>query len=494
VSVALEERAMSQDDLLAMVVKDLPCAMTHSGDAQARLEFNGRVFQAGAEGPVQAEMSTQISVNDRPAGRLSIGYIRPHPSASEGPFFGREREILDGIARTIGLGLGSRESFAALERLNAELEAMVARRTRELEERNREMSALLQSIPDMVVRIQADGTVVYCQKAKGDAGLARLADAECAPAGGHLGEHLHGRVEAVARRAIGAAAPLVEEVTLEGVQPALTVELRASPAAAGECVVFIRDITERKRLEAEMAVTLEKQRQITEMKTRFISTTSHEFRAPMAAAMISAELLRNHLDRLTPERRDEMFGLVVDSLARMGEMLDDLLLLNRMDAGRVNVSLVETRLRELVQSIIDEARLGDRGAHPIVFECAAELAPFVTDPNLLRHIGANLLSNAARYSPPGRRITVRLRMETDRVVFEVEDQGIGVPVEDRERIFEPFERGSNVGETKGTGLGLNIVKRMAQLLGGAIRLHSTVGQGSRFWLELPRRPAPLPPS
>ena len=254
------------------------------------------------------------------------------------------------------------------------------------------------------------------------------------------------------------------------------------------------DITAQKRHEAAMRAMMEKERQVSEMKTRFISVTSHEFRTPMAAALGSVEILANHLDRLTAEKRQELLARIATSLQRMTQMLDEILLLNRVDANRVEVQLAPLDLQSFVHQAIEEIRLGDRDQHRFEFSATGDALAFPSDPNLLHHILSNLLSNAVRYSPAGTLVAVRLVVETARAQLSVEDHGIGIPESDRSRIFEPFERGSNVGTIKGTGLGLNIVQRMIGLLGGTVEVAPAVGGGSRFTLTFPRLPSPtLPP-
>jgi signal transduction histidine kinase len=238
---------------------------------------------------------------------------------------------------------------------------------------------------------------------------------------------------------------------------------------------------------------LEKQHQISEMKTRFISVTSHEFRTPMAAALGSVELLANHHDRLTPAKRGELLARITHSLQRMTQMLDEILLLNRMDANRVEVRLAPVEVAVLARSLAEEIRLGDRVGHQIELECTGDTAGFVTDANLLHHILGNIMSNAIRYSPAGSPVRVHLAVEAGTMRIVVQDQGIGIPAADQHRIFAPFERGSNVGNIKGTGLGLNIVKRMVDMLHGEIAVSSTPA-GSCFTVTLPPQACTPPPS
>jgi PAS domain S-box-containing protein len=257
----------------------------------------------------------------------------------------------------------------------------------------------------------------------------------------------------------------------------------------GRFYIF-EDITERKRREAESVALLEKERQVSELKTRFISVTSHEFRTPMAAAMGSVDLLTNHFDRFAPAKRLELLARVNSSLLRMTAMLDEVLLLNRLDEKRIEVHLAPLDLRNFLHDLADEIRLGDRDAHRFELYAPNEAVPIVADTNLLHHILSNVLSNAVRYSPAGTLITVQLEADAKRVQVAVEDQGIGIPPGDRARIFEPFERGSNVGQINGTGLGLNIVKRMTEMIGGTVAVDSAEGRGTRFTLFFPREPAP----
>ena len=246
------------------------------------------------------------------------------------------------------------------------------------------------------------------------------------------------------------------------------------------------DITAQRRLAEEIEAKLLREHETSEMKTQFISMISHEFRTPLTAAMASAELLHHHLDRLTPAKREELFERINSSVLRLTEMLDDVLTLSRVDTGHGEVRLGPIDLQLLLNDAKEEVRLGDHDAHRFEILAGGDLAAFVTDTNLLRHIVSNLLGNAARYSPAGTLITIQAESDSQRVKLSVEDQGIGIPEPDRDRIFEPFERGSNVGVTKGSGLGLSIVRRMTGLLGGSITVVRAEGGGSRFTLVLPR--------
>jgi PAS domain S-box-containing protein len=392
--------------------------------------------------------------------------------------------------RDITLQVAAREN---LLRFNAELEARVRQRTLELATRTQQIEALLSAIPDTVIRLRTDGSVLHTQPAKDSPALAALTPGvgvvPAAAATALVAQSL-----SLGHRALAEVAPISHETEIATPGGPLAVELRTAPVGTDEFVVFARDISDRKRHETEAAAMLQKERALTEMKTRFISVTSHEFRTPMAAALGSVEILSHHLERLAPEKRTELLGRITTSLQRMTIMLDDILLLNRMDANRVEVQLASVDLRLQLASIVEEIRLGDKVDHSIKLELSGEIGRFVTDSSLLHHILANLLSNAVRYSPAGSVITLHGAMEARQLELVVEDQGIGIPADDQARIFEPFERGSNVGTIKGTGLGLSIVKRLIGLLGGTITLTSPAGGGCRFTLIFPVQLLPPPKS
>ena len=402
--------------------------------------------------------------------------------------FRRQGQLLVVAAmRDITLQQQAREQ---LERFNVELEQKVVQRTEENFLRTREIEALLKSIPDLVLRLNRDGTVINFQPAKGATPLAALVPAPGDWHGTGLPETLLKTAAETGASALAGGTTTVTEAEVVLATGPLAAEFRASPIGREEYVVFVRDITDRKQLEAETSAMLEKEREVSEMKTRFISVTSHEFRTPITAAIVTAELLASHHDHITPAKRQEMYDRIHSSLYRLSEMLDDVLTLSRIDAKRTAVCLAPVDLPAFISGLIAEAKLADREAHACEFHATGGSAPFVTDANLLRPILSNLLSNALRYSPAGTVVTTRLEAGPGRMTIVVEDQGIGIPEADRTRIFEAFERGSNIGHIKGTGLGLSIVKRMTLLLGGTIEVASPDGGGTRFILNFPRTDAP----
>ncbi len=255
-----------------------------------------------------------------------------------------------------------------------------------------------------------------------------------------------------------------------------------------------RDITERRqaREAQEAQANLERERQVSEMKSQFVSVASHEFRTPLAAAVGSLELLERHAAKLTEAKRGELLGRVRTSLGRLTAIMNDVLQLSRADSGRVKVKWMNVDLGRFAQDVVNEVADGDRQQHAFSFEQSGGAGPVPADTNLLHHILSNLVGNAARYSPPGTRVSVQLALEAEAYTLTVTDEGIGIPAAERERIFEPFVRGSNVGQIGGTGLGLNIVKRYTELMGGRIEVMPT-DRGAAFRVRVPF-PNPAPTS
>lgn len=242
----------------------------------------------------------------------------------------------------------------------------------------------------------------------------------------------------------------------------------------------------------EMSRALAQERELHELKTRFIAMASHEFRTPLTIILSSAELLERYGQRFDEQRRLTHLHRIQATTKRMNALLDDMLLLGRAEAGRLPFHPQPLDLVAFCREVVADLRLGVAAQHLLTLTVAAEIGaqgvPAILDEQLLRHILNNLLSNAVKYSPPGSRVEVMLHRQGEQAILEVQDEGIGIPVEDQPRLFEPFYRAHNAGSAAGTGLGMNVVKRAVDLHGGAIAVHSAENQGTRVVVTLPLRP------
>jgi PAS domain S-box-containing protein len=248
---------------------------------------------------------------------------------------------------------------------------------------------------------------------------------------------------------------------------------------------FIRDITERKRAEEELLKALEREKELGKLKSNFVSMVSHEFRTPLGIIMSSAEILERYLARLTPEQRSEHLQAIHHSVQRMSGMMEEVLVLGRVEAGKMECKPAALDLAGFCRRLTDELHSVTNRQCPIEFETGPLPGEAHADENLLRHIFTNLLTNGVKYSNPGEPVRFTLRYKEQQAVFTVQDQGVGVPEADQPWIFKAFHRGQNVSNIPGTGLGLTIVKRCVELHGGKIRCESVEGAGTKFIVTLP---------
>ncbi len=221
------------------------------------------------------------------------------------------------------------------------------------------------------------------------------------------------------------------------------------------------------------------------LKSRLVAMFSHDFRNSLAGILSSSNIIRNYNDRLSPEQRETHLDRVDGSVHLLVQMVDEMLMVAEMEGGHLQCKARPTNIIHLVDAIVEEFRLIHRATHHFSFE-ANGASEAELDPKLFRQIVTNLVANAAKYSPDNSEVIVRLYDKRDHLELVVEDQGIGIPPEDIPRLFEPFQRASNVSDIKGTGLGLAIVKQAVDLHGGSVTVASDLGRGTRFLVRLPR--------
>ncbi|MBD2328779.1 PAS domain S-box protein [Alkalinema sp. FACHB-956] len=249
-----------------------------------------------------------------------------------------------------------------------------------------------------------------------------------------------------------------------------------------------RDITERKRAEADMKIALVKERELSELKSRFVSTTSHEFRTPLSTILSSADLLEYYAADGSPKKQLEHINRIQNAALNMNHLLNDILIIERAEAKKLKFDPIELELRSFCQALIEETQLNDRHQHPLRFMVTPDAAtlPAYMDERLFSQILNNLLSNALKYSPANQPVSVNLGWTTSQIILRIQDEGIGIPLEDQGRLFEPFHRATNVGSVSGNGLGLAIVKQSVDIHRGQIQIHSQVNVGTTIQVTLPR--------
>jgi signal transduction histidine kinase len=242
----------------------------------------------------------------------------------------------------------------------------------------------------------------------------------------------------------------------------------------------------------ELERALEREQELNKLKSRFVSIVSHEFRTPLGIIGSSAEILDHYEGKLTPEQRKEHLHAITENVKRTARMMEDALALSRMDSGGITFTPAPLEVRAFCERLCDEMRSATARRNPIELQVTEGVdGPLMLDETLLRHMLANLLTNAVKYSEEGAPVHLRVQRTGNDIRFEVEDHGIGIPESDRDRLFEAFHRAENVGHVHGTGLGLVIAKRCCDLHGGRISFQTTEGQGTTFTIILPTaNPAP----
>ncbi|WP_392533918.1 PAS domain S-box protein [Nostoc sp. C117] len=251
------------------------------------------------------------------------------------------------------------------------------------------------------------------------------------------------------------------------------------------------ELNERKKAEEQICKALEKEKELSDLKSRFISMTSHEFRTPLAVIASSAGILKSFSHKLDEQQKQKHLQCIQTYVQHTTQLLDDILLINKAEAGKLAFDPSHFDLVGFCHTLIDELQLSSPN-HNLVFypqylDNSSNKNNFIAymDNKLLRQILSNLLSNAVKYSSIGTNIQIDLLIQAQLAVFLIKDEGIGISLEDQQHLFESFYRGGNVGNTPGTGLGLTITNKCVYLHKGRITFASKLGVGTTFKVELP---------
>jgi PAS domain S-box-containing protein len=264
------------------------------------------------------------------------------------------------------------------------------------------------------------------------------------------------------------------------------------------------DVTCRKQAELETFKALQREKELSTVKSSFVAMTSHEFRTPLTAISSSTDLLERYQNRLSPEKQQAHLYRIKSAVGRMTQMLNDILLMSEAEAGKLQFNPAPLNLLKFCRHLVEDVQPTAKKQQVIHFTYRSDgtlagqdideiekirfdflSALALWDEKLLRQILSNLLSNALKYSPEGSTVQFDFTAKDDRVIFQIQDQGIGIPPTDQSRLFEAFHRANNVGTIQGTGLGLAIVKQCVDLHRGEITFTSEVGKGTRFIVTLP---------
>jgi PAS domain S-box-containing protein len=238
----------------------------------------------------------------------------------------------------------------------------------------------------------------------------------------------------------------------------------------------------------ELRQSLEKEKELGELKSRFVSIASHEFRTPLATIQAASDLLKHYSHKMTEQKRLERLDKIQAEVRNMTSLLEEVLIIGKAEAGKLEIHPTSVDLKEFCCGIIDDAYHSLGTKHQIDFSSEGDCYNAVVDAKLLRQIIDNLISNAIKYSPQGGDVGFRLICRPEQITIKISDRGIGIPQEDVNQIFDSFYRSGNVGNISGTGLGLTIAKASVELHGGSLTVESEVNVGTTFTVAIPNNP------
>ncbi len=235
----------------------------------------------------------------------------------------------------------------------------------------------------------------------------------------------------------------------------------------------------------ELSEALQKEKELSEIKSRFVSMASHEFRTPLSTVLSSAALIGRYTKEEEQINRDKHIKKIKESVKHLNDLLEDFLSLGKLEEGRVQAEILDFEVKGFVEEILDELGAVKKEGQSIVLSYNGD-DEFRTDKRLLKNILLNLLSNAIKFSNEKGIILLTINNNSHLLNIIVKDSGIGISEEDQTHLFSSFYRGSNATNIQGTGLGLHIVKRYTDILQGSIELKSKIGEGTIITVELPK--------
>lgn len=258
-----------------------------------------------------------------------------------------------------------------------------------------------------------------------------------------------------------------------------------------------KEIQEREAAEAalraseqEIRKALAREKELSEMKSRFVSLASHEFRTPLSTILSSADLIEAYIKEEQQPKRERHTNRIKSAVVNLTNILNDFLSLSKLEEGRIDVHPVEFALEEFCDETIDEISILLKKGQTIQRAESEENTMIYLDKRLLKNILFNLLSNAIKYSEQGKPIHCKVSKNETHLHIQIADQGIGIPESEQQHLFTPFFRAHNVENIQGTGLGLNIVQRYVNLMQGTVRFESKSNVGTTFYIDIPIPPKP----
>lgn len=397
---------------------------------------------------------------------------------------------LQAFADQASTALHNAQLYEEIQRYAGELEQRVLERTVQLQREKERIEAILRSTDDVIILCQPDGKVMQtnpafyevfasCVEEILSQSLITLADSDDVPI-------LEEALEAVV--ASGRSQRVEITVVCQFRADIVISPIFEHAKQVSGIICTLRDISVHHRMQNHLRQMLSREVELSEMKSRYVSMAAHDLRNPLAVIQNSVEIIRHYGNRLSEDKIAEKHERISKNIAVMVEMLDDILTLGKTESGRLSCDPVSVDVVDFCQGLMAEMGTIAGGGSRINFAYECESCKALIDVKLMRHVLSNLLSNALKYSPEESQVFFALSFSSDELIFEIKDQGIGIPEEDQKRLFEAFHRASNARKVPGTGLGLAIVKQSVDLHGGTIAFESIEGHGTKFTVAIPMIP------
>lgn len=406
-----------------------------------------------------------------------------HFETSDGRFI---MGLVTDISKRVEMEMQLKLAQDNLERLNAELESLVIKRTKELEESQNVYRSIANNFPDGIINVLdeklnyifADGKDLLKHgldknKLIGTSYLDRFDDG----AKNHISNALN--------QLSGGEDAVVNVVNNEEHYEVHFVDISLQNSKMKRVLVVEINVTKQKLIEIEQSKALQKEKELGEMKSRFVSMASHEFRTPLSAILSSASLIEKYENTDQQINRIKHTERIKSSVSNLTDILNDFLSFEKLNANKVEVLCEELNLCEMIAYAIEELESIRKDNQSLVYVGSKDNCQVVSDHKILKNILLNLLSNGLKYTGENGIVEIDLQQNETSVVLIVKDNGIGIPEKDQEHLFERFHRAENVANIQGTGLGLNIVKKYVELLGGNVTFESKLNIGTTFYIELP---------
>ncbi|MAU08278.1 MAG: hypothetical protein CL607_00535 [Anaerolineaceae bacterium] len=483
-SKLLEQRSITREALFQETANLIPTGMQYPDIACARLTVDDKSYSSEHFRETSWHLTSPIIVYDVQLGLLEVYYLEERPQQFEGPFLKEEVLLVNELSRRLGHRMESMEATSALQAAHDTLERRVAERTQQLQEAKERVEAILNNSVDPILLLDADLNIEQANPAfEVMFGYEQGEFVDISPVSLLADSNDVIQTISEARATVGSLSMDVEAQNKDGTS--FPIELTIGFIEDGSYVCIIHDITQRKQIEESLRAAVEKERELNELKSSFVSMASHEFRTPLATIRAITDTLSIYRQRLTDdqiEQKLDSIGIQVDYLK---DIMDDVLKLAQLQARRTLFNPESVNLDILCHDVIDEYINQPNFTHNIQYVCEGRLPIAQVDQKLIRQLISNLLSNAIKYSLEDQSITVRLEYDDGAFVLRVQDQGMGIPESDLKHLFEPFHRAANVGTIHGTGLGMTIVKESVDLHGGTIHVDSEIDVGTKVTVRIP---------